>query len=207
MMKDLSAVERGTMGSNTRLSAFVRLWTTFYSYFNTKLNIAYETTKRVKRVRDVPRFISDVFMLFLLEALITEAILLRLPDFGDDEDEQDPLLWGTKLVGEQMMATLPGFREIAAGIRGFDASPGGIRGLSEIATAVRVTAAEGHDLLVGDDEFDEIKVIRALNAMGGVVFKYPSGQLDVALKATERSQKGEDVRPIDYLLNIPKENR
>jgi hypothetical protein len=198
-MKDLSGFERGTISEATRLSPFVRLFTVFYSYFNTKLNLAYEQTKKTdfKKPSDIAHLASDYLMLFWVEAVVGEFLLGRAPDFEDSEE--DPLWWNIKLTLQNMAASLPVLREISSGLQGFSASPAGLRGLDAVSGAVK-TAAKTAENLLNDEEIDINQVIRSLNGAGGIIFKYPSSQMNIALKALGDANSGEDVKPIDYFL-------
>ena len=199
MMKDLSGFERGSISAQTRLSPMVRMWTVFYSYFNAKINLAYEQTKKTdfSRPTDIARLATDYAMLFWLEAVVGEMMLQRMPDF--DEDDKDPYWWNIKMTLINMAATLPLMKEIAGGMQGFAAAPGGLRGLDEVARAMSTAARQVEKFAEGDD-VDIIAVIRSLNAAAGILFKYPAAQINVALKAMKESMEGEDVAPIDYLL-------
>ena len=199
LMKDLSGFERGTTGAQTRMSPMVRLWTVFYSYFNAKLNLAYESTRRTdwKKPADVARLASDYVILFWLEAVATAVLQAKLPDF--DDDEEDPMLWNLKLVVSNVAATLPGLREIAGGVQGFDAAPAGLRGLEEIAGAAKATGKAVGDVVEGE-EIDINRVIASLNSAAGIVFKYPAAQINQMLRAMSDAEKGEEVAPIDYVL-------
>lgn len=197
LIKDLSGFERGTTSEATRLSPYVRLFTTFYSYFNTKLNLAYEQTKKTdfRKPTDVARLASDYLLLFWAEAVLGEFLLGRSPD-----DDEDPLWWNVRLTLQNMAAMLPLMREISSGLQGFDANPAGLRGLNEITKALKTTGSEIGAAVSDEDEVDILKVVESLNSAGGIVFKYPSAQLNIAIRAMEKSEKGEDVAPIDYLI-------
>jgi hypothetical protein len=98
-----------------------------------------------------------------------------------------------------MAAMLPGLREIAGGIQGFDAAPAGLRGLDEVARAVS-TVGRQVAKFEEEGEIDIMQVIRSLNSAGGILFKYPAAQMNITLRAMEKAQEGEEVAPIDYLL-------
>ncbi len=198
-MKDLSGFERGTVSESTRLSPMIRLWTTFYSYFNAKLNLAYEQTKKTEfsKPQDVARLATDYLMLFWVEAVIGEFLLGRAPDF--EEDDKDPLWWNIKLALSNIAAQFPVLKEIAGGLQGFDAVPGGLRGLDEIAKAGKSVGNLVEDVATGE-EIDIEGTIRALNSAGGIIFKYPSSQINTTLRAIEKANNGEEVTPMDYLI-------
>lgn len=203
LFKDLSGFERGSTSAQTRLSPVIRLWTSFYSFFNAKLNLAYEKTVSTdfKKPRDVARLASDYLLLFWVEAVIGEFLLQRAPDFEEGED--DPLWWNLKLGLSNMAATIPFLREISSGLQGFDAAPAGLRGLDEVAKATKTVGNTISDIADPDEEVNAYKVFRNLNSAAGIIFKYPAAQLNQAVRAMEQSSDGEDVQPIDYLLHRP----
>jgi len=204
LLKDLSGFERGSISAQTRLSPMVRLWTSFYSYFNAKLNLAYEKTKQTdfKKPTDVARLATDYLLLFWIEAMLGELLLQRMPDF--EEEDKSPFAWGAKLGLSQMAASLPVARELSAGLNGFDAVPAGLRGLSDVARAGQSIGGAIIDAFDEEEDVNILRVIRNVNSAGGILFKYPSAQMNQALKAIERSNNGEEIDPIDYVLNRPK---
>ena len=177
----------------------MKLFTVFYSYFNTKLNLAYETAKSTnfKKPTDIARFAGDFLLLFWVEAVIGEYLLGRAPDFEDDEE--DPYLWNIKLILSNLAATLPLIKEISSSLQGFDSGPAGLRGLGEVGKAIGSLTGQATNLVEGE-EVDIDKVIKSLNSAGGIVFKYPSSQINVVLNAMEKAQEGKEVAPIDYLI-------
>lgn len=199
LMKDLSGFERGTISSETRLSPLVKLWTVFYSYFNTKLNLAYESLNRTdfKKPKDIVKLMTDMLLLFWVEAVIGEYLMGREPDF--EEDDKDPLWWNIKLALSNIAATIPLLKEIASGLQGFSSSPASLRGLEEISRLGKVTLKTTQNI-IEEEEVDLDETIKALNSAGGILFKYPSSQINVVLNALEKANQGEDVKPIDYLI-------
>lgn len=216
LMSNLSSVERGTLSQGTRLSETVKLWTTFYSYFNTKLNLAMRQTQATnfRSPRQVAELTGDYLMLFWVEAVLGEMILDFLPNaFGGDDDDDDEdrtfmqgLGYHLALTAQSAAGTLPGLREISAGLQGFDVGPGPTRGLGDIAKGFQQTGKAIGAAFDEDEDVNGFALIRALIAAGNVIspIKYPASQINVAIRATEKADKGDDVTMIDYLISRPK---
>lgn len=200
-MKDLSGIERGSIGPQSRLRPAWRLWTTFYSYFNTKLNLAYMRASETdfRKPRDVARLAADYFLLFIVEAVLAEVILGRAPD-PDDDDEDGWLLWSAKLAASSTLATIPVLSQISGALQGFDAAPAGLRGLDTIARGVKEAGEAAAALAMDDEELDVYQLVRAINGAGGVIFKYPAAQTNQVLRAMEQMSEGEDVTLWDFLV-------
>jgi hypothetical protein len=212
LMSSLSAFERGTWSPNVRLSETVKLWTTFYSYFNTKLNVAMRKTTGTdfKNPAAVASLAADYLMLFWVETLLGEA-LLGLPGmlFGDDDgagdddkDWTDYVAHGLWSGVSTMMGALPFAREIASTIQGFDAAPGPARSLGAVGDALKSVARTARDAADPNRDVNLLSFVKYMVAGGNVVspVKIPAGQINVAISAMERASKGEDVPLVDYLI-------
>lgn len=205
LMKDLAGFERGTLSEGTRLSPLVRLFTTFYSYFNTKLNLAYEQTKKTnfRKPSDVARLASDYLLLFWVEAILGEMLLGRAPDEDDDED---PLVWGAKLGLKNMAATIPLVREVSGLMDGFS-GVGATKGLGDIAKGATSVYNLANAATSEEEDVDLIKAVQGLNSAAGVIFKLPSSQINQILRTIDAANRGEEVAPIDYLIYRKQQDR
>lgn len=208
LMSTLSGIERGTTMKQFRLSESVKMWTSFYSYFNTKLNIAMRKTKQTsfKDPIQVARLASDYIMLFWLEAIIGELMLSRDPDFEvEDDPEKAMIKWNLALIGGQIAASFPLLREVSGAMRGFSGAPGGARALEDVGSS---TVMLGKEIvkIVDDEEVNVIKAIQNALKLANVVspVKIPVSQINTTLEAIDRESKGEDVKPIDYLRRPPR---
>lgn len=203
LVKGLSPIERGSLSNKSRFNEFVKLFTTFYSYFNTKLNLAVRETQKTnfKSPKEVLKLSSNYLALFWLEAVIGDFILGRLPDFDDDEPEQQFANYSMKLVLGQIAGTLPLAREVASGMQGFDAAPGGIRGLTDVARGLKTVSTLTADVWT-DEEIDGYKTAMSLLSLGNVAspVKLPTGQINTTLDAIRRQERGEDVEFIEFFL-------
>jgi hypothetical protein len=198
-LKDLSALERGTISANNRFNKFAKLFTVYYSYFNTKLNIAYEKTKNTdfKNPESVLNLATDYFLLYMLEYALGAIILGQLPSDEKDDDYATWLLKGT--IGN-ISGQVPILREMYSVSQGFDASPAGLRGLGEIPKAGMSLLKAGSAAFDDNEDVNVFKLLRDVNMAGGIVFKYPASQVNQVLRAMEKTSKGEDVAPSEYLL-------
>lgn len=194
MMEDLSAIERGTLNQRVRGDAAVKLWTVFYTYFNTKFNLAYEKYKTTDftKPRDVAKFTADMGVLFLVEAMLGDLLLGRAP--STDDEGEDWLSWAVRLGLTNVAATMPGIRETAnAAFTVFGGGPAGGRAFEQIGNTVKQ---------IGQADFDEA-LVKSLNTTGGLLFGYPASQLNVAIDALWALENGEDVTPLDFVLYRP----
>lgn len=200
LFSDRSAIERGSVSRTARQNDVVRLFTALGSYMFAKFNVAYERSAKasntikqegvsVKSAQEVLSWSLDMLMLFMLEAFLTAAIKGQLPD-GDDEDDDAWLLWLAKQTGFSVMATIPGVRDIAGPLQGYDG--GGSYGAitKEIATPF---------LQAGQGEVDKTFIKSIINATG-LASGLPSTQINRAVDAGWRQADGEDVSPFEYIL-------
>lgn len=197
--QDLSAFERGSV-AGARKSNVIKLFTAFYTYFNAKFNLLSESYRKTSfsKPTDIARFTSDFLLLFWIETLIGELLLNRVPDFGED-DEEDFMIYNLQLTAYTFASQFPILREGASVVKGFDETPSGLSGLGDIGSGiVKISKA------LTAEEVDIIKVIEGLNDSSGIIFKYPSGQIDVFLEALKDERKGEEVAPMDYILKPTK---
>lgn len=197
LMKELSPIERGTTGATTRLQPAIRMWTVFYSYYNTKLNLLASQTMKadLKKPGQVAILASDYLIAFWLEAALSGLILDQGP--GDD-DEDSWAWWSLKSAASSAASMFPLLREIAGGMRGFDAAPAGARGLGEISTFAQkvvklVSAPEG-------EPYNWNGLARAGIGAASILFRIPgASQVNQILRTLERVEKGEDVTFMDFV--------
>jgi hypothetical protein len=200
LFKDLSAFERGTISEGTRLSGFVRLFTVYMNYFNTKLNIAYEKTKQTdfKNPENILNYAVDFLLLFTLEAALGSFLLGQAPT-----DEEDGVFnvfsWLAKGTLDTTVAQFPGVREMYGVMQGFKGAPAGLKGFEAIGE-VGVSIKKSFENIFTEDDINLNKLLRDVNMAGGIVFKYPASQINQMLRAMDKKSQGKDVSPIEYLL-------
>lgn len=187
IFSDRTAFERGTIDNQTRQSEFVRLWTTLGSYMFAKGNVAYEKTAQVhwRNPDEVFKWMHDMFMLFTFEAILIGLLRNMIPD---DEEEIPGYLAEETLY--TVMSTMPIVREAASALGGFQG--GGVLGSFFNDVAKVKTQAEQGEV--------DAPLLKALNNVGGVLFKYPSSQTNRVFENLWKDMNGEDVEVMDYLL-------
>lgn len=204
----MSPILRGTLGPNTRLNEWIKLYTVFMSYFNTKVNLAMRRTNQTnfKKPEEVARLGLDYLMLFWFETVVGDFILGKLPDFGDDEEPaMSAAAYSLKASLSTFMAGLPVLREAAAFMSGFGTTPPHVRGI-EGTVAAGKNVGKVISSPFTDEEINWYKVARSIVDAGVYLspVKYPAGQINVMIKAMEQSSEGEDVAPADYLIAPPR---
>jgi len=200
-MSSLSAIERGTTSENTRLNEWVKAGTIFYSYFNTKFNIARRKLQQTdfRKKSEVLQLGTDYLMLFWLEAALGEFILGRLPDLGGDDDELKAIKWNMNLIASNAMSGVPLLRETYSAYSGFNTGDATSRGLGDVSKALIAMSKVAENQFT-DKETDWYDTTRALISGGNVVspVKYPAGQINQIMRGIEKADKG-DATPMDYL--------
>ena len=206
-ISSLAPIERGTVSATSRLSEGWKTWTVFYSYFNAKINLAMRKTQQTdfRNPYEAAKLAGDYIMLFWLETLIGNAILGRLPDFDDEDDEDKAAAIFTYMMGQGLATMASGFPVIsnfAGNLSGFSTSSGAARGIEDIAKGVKAVYNEGVNLSEGE-EINWYNIAQGINTAGVYLspYKWPAGQINVALRASERKADGEEVAPIDYFVS------
>lgn len=204
LFADRSAVERGSVSRTARQNDVVRLFTALGSYMFAKFNVAYERTAKAKRligdegisVRSAQEALSwtiDMGFLFVLEAVVQAAIRGQLPS-GDDDKEDGWLTFLAKQTGFSVMATIPGVRDVAGPLQGFDG--GGSYGA--ITTEIAKPFLEGAKSVQKGEVRKQF--IKSVIAATGLATGLPATQINRAVDAAWRESEGKDVSPLEYLL-------
>ena len=167
--KDLARVQRG--------SQYAKLFTMFYSYFNTLYNMTAIRVADVNMNRDMASVIragNSFLLLYMIPAILTEIASGRGPD-----DDEEFLAWSAKQLLMYPMQTVVGMRSIAGAIEGefsYKASP------AEAAPeAIYKFIVEVNKALTDDNyKFDGKKFaklsLKTLGYMGGL----PLGQAEIS---------------------------
>lgn len=214
LFSDLSAFERGSLSSDKRLSETTKALGTFYSYFNTKLNLAMRRTRETnfRNPMEVANLLADYAMIFWVEALIAD-LLRGFPTWFDDDDGDDEDKDAMQIIGHQLhltigniMGTVPMLREMSSAMSGFGAGPAYSRSLEEVGRGVVAGSKAVKALFDEDEDADWIKIIKAGIAAGNVVspFKVPAGMINRFIDGLEQSSEGNDVSPAEYFMKRPK---
>lgn len=191
-LKDLAAVQRG--------GPVWKLFTNFYSFFNTTFNLAAESYQRTnfRKTGDVGRLAADYLLLFTVPAVMAELMRHALTaSFGGDDDDDKSLT--EKIVRGQvayMAGSLLGVRELSAAIQGYQGytGPAGLRLFSELAKLIKQ---------IEQGELDAA-LLKSLNNAAGIVFHYPAGQVQRSVEGTVALMEGDTNNPAALVAGPPK---
>jgi hypothetical protein len=195
---DRAVKESQGSGQTVDLSAVQRdhpFLTQFYSYFNTTLNLAAESTSQTdfKNPKAVAGWVSDMALLMIVPAIIPSLLISLFRGEGDDDDAAD---WALKLAGWQvsyLAGLFVGVREFSGIIQGFDYSgPPVGRILNDIGRMGKQ---------IGQGEVDEAAVIAAANVLGSGL-GLPTVQLLRFYKGWKAWEEGE-APPTAVLFGPP----
>ena len=192
MLKDLSRVERGGAG--------LKLFTVYYSYMNTVMNLA---TVKTMTAKSKGKLAADYAMLFVVPVVLTTALKQALTPGGDDEWDMEKLV--RKLAAEQLsylMGTMIILREFGqAGqiMFGNDKARdySGPAGLRVVADAVAFLKQASQ--LEFDDSFRKA----AINLLGDVT-GLPSAQINRTITGTTALVEGKTDNPAAIVLGKEK---
>lgn len=174
-IKDLAQIQRG--------GPLMKLWTNFYSFFNTTYNLSVESVQRTdfKKPGDVGRLAVDFLLLYTVPAVL--GTLLRAAMKGDDDDLTGKLI---KDHLNYLLGTMVGLREIGSAVSGFDYSgPASTRFFAEVSKLVK-QAEQG--------ELDQA-ALKALNNVAGILFHYPAGQVQRTAQGVAAMASGDTANP------------
>jgi hypothetical protein len=201
---DRTAVERGSLGRDTRQNEFLRLFTALGSYMFAKFNVAQEIAGRTARDIGDPNKSSmlafangliDMVLIFTVEAVLYNMVKGTLPGDDDDEDEQGWLAFLASQTFFSAMGTLPFIRDMASALQGFDG--GGAYG------GVLTTLAKPF-VQMGQGDAD-LPLARSLNDLVGLAVPgYPSVALWRLIDAESSRRDGADVSPLNYIMGMPR---
>ncbi|MFZ5699673.1 MAG: hypothetical protein ACOY9J_13350 [Pseudomonadota bacterium] len=192
-VKDLAAIQRG--------GPMLKLFTNFYSFFNTTFNLtraAYGRTDFYKP-GEAGLFLVDMLLLYTVPAVL--GTLLKAALHGDTDDDEDELV--KKLIADQMnylLGTMVGLREIggataaALGLPSGYSGPAGVRFFSEVQKlAKQVEQGEA-----------DAAFFKALNSSAGILFHYPAGQLNRTAEGVDAYLNGETENPAALIVGPPR---
>lgn len=175
LIADRGMLERGKFKPNDDMGEMAKLFTTLGTFMFTRTNVAYERTMGVKwkNPLEVMSWVSDMVILFSLEALLGAVVRGSLPD-----DDEPWATWMLKETGLSMMGGIPFVRDAASGLQGFGS--GGTAG-SVLDLAVARPALEAASVWE-DGEIDRRTLTTMLDSFG-VWFHLPTAQINRTLKA------------------------
>jgi hypothetical protein len=162
-----------------------------YSYFNAKLNIAYEKTKTTdfKNPADVMAYGVDMVNLVLLDAVVTAIILDALPEKNDDESWMKYIgEWGWFLA-KQPASMFVLARDFIGNLEGFDSgSP--LERLFKSIGQFRTQATQG--------DLDKA-LLKSGADVAGLTFGLPSGEAKNVIDLVGRAGSGDGIEYKDFV--------
>lgn len=186
-VKDLARVQRG--------GPMRKLWTNFYSFFNTTYNLTAESVHRTdfRKPADIGRLAVDYLLLYTLPASLAYLMREALRGGGDEDELAEELI--RENLGF-MLSTMLGVRELGAVAQGFRYSgPAGLRGLDELSRLWQQ---------VEQGEVDAAS-LKALNAVGGILFHYPAGQVQRSVEGAVALIEGDTQNPMALVVGPPRD--
>lgn len=188
-LKDLSAIERDPVG---------KIFTVFYSYMNTVLNLGIVT---VKGRASIGRKAAALLTLFTVPAII-DTLLGTMLTLGDDDDDET---LGQKLVEGQigyLMGLTVLTREASGAAKAlFGVDKGSYKGPTAFRFFDDLHKAAKQ---IGQGEMDEAMLTSIINLSGD--FGLPSAQINRTLKGIIALEEGKTDNPLAVALGY-KEKR
>ncbi len=187
--KDLAAVQRGAPAW--------KLFTAFYSFFNTTYNLSVDSVKRTKfnEPGAIGRLAVDYLLLYTVPASL--GFMLREAMRGDDNDDESFLKELLVQNAAYMLGTMVLAREAAGTVQGYYGyeGPAGARGFSALSRLGKQ---------VSQGELDAA-ALSALNDSLGILFHYPSGQVKRTMQGIAALIEGKTNNPGVLVTGPPKE--
>lgn len=195
-IKDLAAVQRG--------SPILKLFTTFYGYFNAVYNLTVERTKATdfKDPMSILKLGADYLILYTVPVVMGRLIMTALSGGEDDWDVEKLAKNMANDHISYLMGTMVGLRETTGAIQTFAGvnpyangygGPAGLRFFSEFYKLASQT---------NQGEVDEAFRKSAVNT-AGIVFKLPAAQINRTLSGTDALIEGETSNPAAIIAGPP----
>ena len=192
-IKDLAAVQRG--------GPLLKLFTNFYSFFNTTYNLTRESVGRTdfKSAASVGGLAVDMLILYTVPAVLGTLMKAALSDKDEDEDkllrkiiaDQLNYLFGTVVLAREVGAAV----NMALGLPANYSGPAGVRIFGELANLGKQ---------IGQGEADEA-LFKAAAGTAGVLFHLPSGQVASTLDGIYSLATGKTENPGALLVGSSKQ--
>lgn len=189
-LADLSAIERG--------GAWSKLFTVFYTFFNTALNLAAVSFKTEKGFKRAGTLLMVLIMQPVIEGFLRSAIGSALGEDDDDWLEKAVKASGSSVVSFNL-GLLVGVRELAYlttdyGYRG----PSGLRKITDFGRAYNATV---HAIENGEVSEADVK---AWVSFGGTMAPYPVTPINRAISGANALYNDETDNPLALLTGHSK---
>ena len=189
-VKDLAEIQRG--------GPVLKLFTTFYSYFSALWNMNVETVKKTdfKSPADFGRMMVDLLILNTVPVVLQYLLLTALRGGSGDDEE-----WYKTLAKQQLsylLGQLVFVREFGGIMekRGYEGTAG-TRFIPDTYKLYKETA---------DGDFDRGFWV-SLNKVAGILFHYPSVQLQRTFEGMKSLWEGKTQNPAVVVVGPTKEQR
>ena len=192
-VKDLSSIERG--------GPLAKLFTVFYSFFNTTLNLAVVNgMTETSRARQV----ANYTLLFVAPVVLTHVLREALTPGGGDDDPEE---LARKLLGEQLSFMFGLF----VGVREFTGAAQALTGTSEFPTDYRgpgglrlLTDATRAAQQIQQGEADE-PLRKSLVNVAGSLLRLPAAQINRSVTGAQALADGETSNPAALVFGFDRE--
>jgi hypothetical protein len=195
-IKDLASVQRG--------SAWLKLFTNFYSFFNTTYNLWMEAQRKARSRRTplaMGRLAVDYLLLFAIPA--TLGSLLR--DAMKGEDDEDKVLEHALTANvAYMLGTMVLLREFGGAVQGYAGyeGPAGSRAIASLSKVIK----QVESAVVEQDPAKLTEAsLRALNDAAGAFFHYPAGQVRRTYEGIVALAEGRTQNPFAVITGAPED--
>lgn len=191
-IKDQAAIERG--------GPTLKLFTVFYSFFNTTLNNAVATGMTTD---NKAKLAADYALLFVIPTILT-ALLKDALTPGDSGDWDDPKKIAKKLIGEQisfMFGMMVGVREtsaaiqVATGTNQYGSDYSGPAGVRPVADLVKLGKQ------VNQGEMDD-GLRKAIINTAGELLRLPAAQINRSITGAKALADGKTSNPAALLTGF-----
>lgn len=189
MLKDLSAIERGGPAQ--------KLFTVFYSFFNTALNLGANQTMTAE---GKAKLAADYLLLYMVPVVL--GALLKSAVVPGDSGDDDPAKLAKRLIGEEisyLFGLMFGVREVSGAAQaltgtaqyGTDYSgPAGLRPITDLAKlAKQVNQGEADDALR-----------KAIINTAGELLRLPAAQINRSITGAKALAEGKTENPMALVL-------
>lgn len=200
-IKDLSAIERG--------GPTQKLFTVFYSFMNTALNLGWLQTSSANTPAKKAKLLLDYTALMILPAIGQQLLkdAITPGDSGDYDDWESvakkfvaseiDFLFGMTVVGREFS----GAAKFAAGVEDRGRDYGGPAGFRLVTDVTQLGKQVGQ--VVQGGEFDDAFRKAVINASGDM-FGLPSAQINRTITGIQALQEGETDNPAAVLFGYQK---
>jgi len=190
-IKDLAQLQRGR--------PLLKLYTNFYSYFNTAMNLSVDSIKRTnfKDPVSVARLAGDVMLIAILPTVM--STLLREGLKGSDDDDM------LEAIGQDLVGFIPG---LFIGVREFT---GAVQAAAGVGTPFRYSGPAGIRLISEFEKFTQQAaqgeldkaLLKSGSNVAGMLFHYPAGQVNRLVEGTMALLEGRSKNPLAPLVGVP----